>query len=69
MGIFIIAMSAFAPYCIANETENGLADMEAILGFADKKIVLLPMEGCEQAFINAGYTIVAPEEFNINMVK
>ena len=48
---------------------DGLADMEAILGFADKKIVLLPMEGCEQAFINAGYTIVAPEEFNINMVK
>lgn len=52
------------------EDADGVMIAEADLGFLDKKIVINPLdEISREAFVNAGYTIVSPDEFNIDMVK
>lgn len=55
-------------FCL--EDEDGVMLAEADLGFADKKIVINPIDtDSRNAFIGAGYTIVSPEDFNIELVK
>jgi DEAD/DEAH box helicase domain-containing protein len=43
---------------------------EAMLGFNEPKIVILPLsDEDEKIFINNGFEIIAPESFNLNMLR
>jgi hypothetical protein len=43
---------------------------EAMLGFNESKIVILPLsDEDEKIFINNGFEIIAPESFNIHMIR
>jgi hypothetical protein len=43
---------------------------EAMFGFNESKIVILPLsDEDEKIFINNGFEIIAPESFNINMIR
>jgi len=50
------------------ENEKGLV-AEAAIGFSDAKIVIRPLSDLDkEAFKNAGYTVVEPEEFTLKML-